>query len=452
MKKLVSLFLAIAMVLACCAALAEAPEGYPEVKEGIDFGGATIYILDYWSGDVGSDAHSDDPTEEQAAQYAYRAWLDETYNCHIVQKQGGDWGSQITEFTNFVAAPDGSYRLYIIEPGSVATAINQGYCEPWNDKVDLTADKWNAQDLAFTTKKGLTYGVYAGEAEPRQCLYFNKKVLEDAGIDWEEIYDKQDAGEWTWDAFVEYLQKLTRDTDGDGLNDVYGIIGDNSDFYIMSVFSNGGAFFTVNEEGKLQPTMDSDVAVEGLNWGKETWATYGAPQPEGANWDWYKNAWKQGYCGFYMYQTYGGFNDNSEMADMADPWGCVAFPIGPKGTTYVHVVSDNITLMPAVYDAETAAALAFIYDMWTNPTPGYDDEFAWVGNKLNYTDDRAVYETYAMLREAEHSAFNMTLALGTNNDIIGSTLLWNLGWDTPASQIEQSMPTWISLCAEYNGD
>ena len=40
MKKLVSLILAIAMVLACCAAFAEAPEGYPEVREGIDFGGA----------------------------------------------------------------------------------------------------------------------------------------------------------------------------------------------------------------------------------------------------------------------------------------------------------------------------------------------------------------------------------------------------------------------------
>ena len=450
MKKLFSLFLAIAIVMVSCAALAEAPEGYPEVREGIDFGGATIEILDYWSGDVGSDARKDDPTEEEAALYAYRDWLDKTYNCHIVAKQGGDWGSQITEFTNFVSAPDGSLRLYILEPGSVATPIKAGYCKAWNDFVDLSAEKWNKQDMAFTTKQGLTYGLYAGEAEPRQCLYFNKKVLADAGIDYEEIYDMQEAGTWTWDAFVELLQKLTRDTDGDGINDVYGLVGDSSDFYIMSVFSNGGAFFTVDEEGKLKPTMDSDVAMEGLNWGKEVWATYSAPAGEGANWDWYKNAWKQGYCGFYMYQTYGGFNDNSEMADMADPWGCVAFPIGPKGDTYKHVVSDNITLMPNVYDDETAAKLAFIYDMWTNPTPGYDDEDNWVGNKLNYTDDRAVFETYAMLREADHSAFNMTLALGTNNDIIGSTLLWNLGWDTPASQIEQSMPTWISLCDEYN--
>ena len=35
--------------------------------------------------------------------------------------------------------------------------------------------------------------------EPRQCVFFNKKVLEDAGIKWEEIYDAQADGSWTWE-------------------------------------------------------------------------------------------------------------------------------------------------------------------------------------------------------------------------------------------------------------
>ena len=113
-------------------------------------------------------------------------------------------------------------------------------------------------------------------------------------------------------------------------------------------------------------------------------------------------------------------------------------------------MSDNITLMPDVYDDETAANLAFIYDMWTNPTPGYDDEEAWVGNKLNYTDDRAVYETYAMLRESDHSAMNATLALGTNNDVIGNGFLWNLYWNDVSTMIEEKMPEWTGLCDEFN--
>ncbi len=50
MKKLVALILA-AMMLCASLALAESPEGYPEVVEGIDFGGATVTIYDYLSGD-----------------------------------------------------------------------------------------------------------------------------------------------------------------------------------------------------------------------------------------------------------------------------------------------------------------------------------------------------------------------------------------------------------------
>ena len=41
MKKLISLVLAAIMLFACCSALAEAPEGYPEVIEGLDFEGKT---------------------------------------------------------------------------------------------------------------------------------------------------------------------------------------------------------------------------------------------------------------------------------------------------------------------------------------------------------------------------------------------------------------------------
>ena len=68
MKKIMALVLAAMMLLACCSALAEAPEGYPEVKEGIDFGGADVTIYDYWSGEG---ARKEDPTEEEALQYAY---------------------------------------------------------------------------------------------------------------------------------------------------------------------------------------------------------------------------------------------------------------------------------------------------------------------------------------------------------------------------------------------
>ncbi len=444
MKKIMALVLAAMMLLACCSALAE----YPAKVDGIDFGGAEVQVLDYWSGDG---ARVENPNDEQAAQYAYRDWINETYNVNLHQLQGGDWGTCAEEMINFTSNPDGSLRMYIIEPGKVGSLVSKGYAAALDTSlIDINNGEWNEAEIKFMTVGGQLYGLYKGNSEPRGCLYFNKRVLTEAGIDWNTIYDMQANGTWTWAAFEDMLKTITKDTDNDGVNDIYGILGSGDDMYVCAVFSNGGCFFDFDENGKIFPAMNSDATITALNWGKNIQSNYWAPTPEGANWDWYKDAWKQGYCGFYMYQTYGGFNDNSEMADMEDEWGCVAFPVPNEGDTYITVISDNITMIPAVYDAETVAKLVFLYDLWSNPTPGYDDEYSWVGNKYNYTDERAVDETYAMLRKPEHCRVNNVTYLGTQNDVLGNSLLWQLGGSTPAELIEAGMPAWQALCDDFN--
>ena len=449
MKKMVALLLALMMVVACMPALAEQPEGYPEVVEGIDFGGQTIYIYDYWTAD---DSRKDDPSEEEQAQYDYRDWIMETYNCEIRQIQKGDWTTNVQELTNFCTSPDGTLCLYILPPDFVGTPMGNDLFAAWeSENIDFEDDKWNDSTINFMTKGDKVYGVATGNSEPRQCLFFNKRVLEEAGIDWETIYDMQADGTWTWEAFEEMLIQITKDTDNDGVIDIYGMTGNNSDMFMMGVVSNGGEFFRFNDEGKLEIAVNSDAALEGLAWTKDVFAKYFYQQPADGSWDYFKAAWLQGFCGFYMYQTYGGFNDNSELAPMEDEWGCVAFPKGPKGDKYVSIVSDNVTVIPNVYEADVAANLAYIYDLWSNATPGYDDEFGWIGNKYNKTDDRAVDETYAMLRDSEHCVANAALYIGSVNDVLGSPLLWQLAGGTPAELVEAATPAWQALCDAFNG-
>ena len=99
-------------------------------------------------------------------------------------------------------------------------------------------------------------------------------------IDYEtEIYDAQKNGTWTWAKFEEMLKKLTRDTDNDGVNDIYGILGSRDDMCMLAVFGNGGTFFDFDADGKLQPTMNSDATINALNWVKDTWAAYSMPTP-----------------------------------------------------------------------------------------------------------------------------------------------------------------------------
>lgn len=444
MKKLVALVLA-AMMLCASVAFAEAPEGYPEVKAGLDFGGKTVTIYDYWTG---SADRVEEPTEEQQAQYDYRDWLEATYNVKIVQIMGGDWGTCAEHMINFVSAPDGSYRAYLIEPGKVGSLVANGVAAPIN--YDFSDEKFNQVTIDAWSMNDQVYGFSTGKTEPRGCVYFNKRILQESNINWETIYDMQAAGTWTWAAFEEMLKATTKDLDNDGVNDVWGFGGSGDDMYNLAVFSNGGSYFDFDAEGKLQPTMNSEATLTALNWGKEMQSKYWAPTPDGASWDWFKEGWKAGTFAFYVYQTYGGFNDNSEMADMEDEWGCVAFPVPNEGDTYIHVASENTYLIPNVYTEEEVANIMFIVDMWTNATPGYDDEFAWIGNKYNYTDDRAVDETYAMLREDAHTKINRVTLLGTQNDILGNSLLWSLGGATPAELIDAGMPAWQAACDTFN--
>ena len=175
MKKLLALVLAAMLLTVSFAALAEVPEGYPEIIEGLDFGGQTVYFYDWWS----SGERDSDPDEELANTYAYRDWLEETYNVKLVEKALSDWAGNPTELANRVMNKDNSELCLIAVASDFAgNALANNLYMPWT--IDLSAEKWNAIASQFTTLGGKTYGVNVGANEPRSCIFFNKRVQEEA--------------------------------------------------------------------------------------------------------------------------------------------------------------------------------------------------------------------------------------------------------------------------------
>jgi ABC-type glycerol-3-phosphate transport system substrate-binding protein len=201
-----------------------------------------------------------------------------------------------------------------------------------------------------------------------------------------------------------------------------------------------------------------DNVTEALTWASNLWNNYARGSQEGENWDYFKEVFKSGNCGFYIYQTYGGYNEGTtDFSDMQDDWGCVAIPKGPKGDDYYYITSDNVTVVPSIYDAETTRNIEYIYALYNTTAPGVDDEDAWIGSKYKIcSDTRAVDETYAMLRESNHAKSDKSLYLGDNNLILGSTTygnyLWGMRWSTPAALYEGISSAWEGLCAVFNGD
>ena len=68
------------------------------------------------------------------------------------------------------------------------------------------------------------------------------------------------------------------------------------------------------------------------------------------------------------------------------------------------------------------------------------------------SDDRAVEETYAMLREQEHVVANKQYFLGDEEAVMGPPLYYQIDWVNPATLVEAAMPDWQFQCDIFNGD
>ncbi len=114
--------------------------------------------------------------------------------------------------------------------------------------------------------KGNTYGAYT--AAECQVMWYNKKVLKDAGI---PVPPTDYTNSWSWDEFVGYLKQLTVDSEGrhpgeagfDSRNIVrYGVSYDLwSAMYYPSIWSNGGG--VIDKDGKTV-LLDKPETIEAV--------------------------------------------------------------------------------------------------------------------------------------------------------------------------------------------
>ena len=437
MIALILTVLCLLIMLCTISAGADVPEGYPAIIEGLDFGGADVYIYDWWS----TGERVENPTEEQQRQYDYWDWLEETYHVHVIQVALSGWSDMPQELAQMVENKDDS-RLCIVavSGGFAGDSLKNDLYMPWTYGLD----QGNAATQDFMTRNGVCYGTSWGKnAEPRQGVFFNKRILEDAGIDWNGIYDAQGNGTWTWDMMEGYMNAVQRDTDGDGEIDIWGLTGSGDEITIGLVVSNGADFYGFNEENQLAPTIESIEMREALEC-RIAWNVYLCPS---SGWNGYQTNWAEGKAAFMIAQAYEGFNSNGSV-NQVDEWGFVAMPKGPRADIYKTSVLNNVYGVPNVYDEATALKLEQLYTLWTGPVPGADEN-AWASSYYALTDDRAVEESYGMLREEEHTTVLKYNLLGDQNSTV-SEILWNMNGGSAEEIIEAALPAFQERCAAYN--
>ncbi len=412
-----------------------------------DLGGMEIIMRDWWS----STEPAEPVNDYEEARDAYREWIQETYNFTFKQQAISDWGSTPQDFVDYsTAGGDENYIFILREDAATTAAMNNNlmYDLATLDCLDFSEAKWGPGVHKLMSKGDSIYCMYAGDTEPRTGVFWNKRLLEEAGVDPNKPYELQESGEWTWDAFTDLLSQVQRDTDNDGVIDIAGMAFNNRVFFNCAVYSNGGDYVG-QENGQYVYKLESDETLEALEWAVKALADYRMVDPEGSEWDYYINAWMNGEFVFCVEDAYcaGSTADGKKWGPMEDEYGFVCFPKGPKATDYTNIYSNNPVAIPACYDADKAWKLAFAYNLWTDPIPGYEDYEAWKpGYYKNFPDTEAV--DYTITRMMTNGRVTYHGLIG--NMDIGAELLDKLPGSVVSEQVEAIRDTWQAYIAEAN--
>ncbi|MCQ2573620.1 MAG: ABC transporter substrate-binding protein [Treponema sp.] len=410
-----------------------------------DFDGMVVRVADWWSSANGlQTAESQSPAEEDGKKFRQYGML--TYNYDCDQFGIGGWGSHPQTVANFCTTGGDENYVFVIDGRSISAGMkaNLFYDLSTIKSVDWTNKKWNKAVRDKTTKGNAFYGCRPIDPEPKGGVFFNKRLLKEANIDPDSIYDMQKDGTWTWDAFEKMLKATTRDLDNDGVMDTFGMANLSTEFCHLALMTNGTEWIGKDANGKYFSKCGDEKTIEAMNWVTKMVQNYEKPQPEGSNWDWMYAAFINGEVAFQADHEYRVGN----IADMRDDWGFVCFPLGPRGDgVYKTLHDDNTYVIPGCYDKDRAEKVAKIFDLWSDPTPGYGED-AWKEDYYSrFRDERAVDETLQLMRDNGIARYD-TLISGLN---LGN-IIWTVypGYATMQEKVEETANAFQALIDEAN--
>ena len=411
----------------------------------IDLGGMEIIVRDWWSPEEPAE-----PTNDyEEARDEYREWIQETYNFTIRSVAISDWGTAPQDFVDYVTTggDDNNYVFVLRNDPAIVSAMANGlmYDLSTLDCLDFTLPKFT-KNLCH---EQYSYNcMFAGPSEARTGVYFNKRLLTDAGIDPETIYDMQADGTWTWAKFEELMAQCHRDTDNDGVVDVYGLTLNESVMTDQAVFSNGGSYVS-KVDGKYEYNLEAPQTIEALEWCVDMYTKFDNHDPEGAEWDYYKEEFVNGKAAFMVEQEYAGTPGNF-LIDMEDEVGFVMFPKGPQYDEYINVWDNNPHAIPSCYDADRAWKIAFAWNLYTEDPAGYEGYNGYLSTaRAGVFDSRAVDETITMMAESEHGtvAYHGLIP----NLATGEQLTWSIAPNAVVSELVEAIrDTWKAYIDDAN--
>lgn len=362
-----------------------------------DLGGDTVTIVQPWGTQF-----------EEGEEKAHLEDVESTFNVNI-EIRNVPWQDIMDELNASVLAGDPMGDAVNVSHGWMLNYLEDGILRPINEELksldfyDRLPEESSDYVKEITTFRGETYGFNNFMDGACRVIIWNKKLFEQEGL--ANPYELYEAGEWTFDNFKDIAVQATKDTDGDGSIDQWGVAsthdsgGDaNMPFETGVYFSyaNGGRVYR-EDEGRIKFGGTEPEYIAGLNFAREL-----------IN----ENVWLRNESGGMPDQFLGGnvamletyLGDIEGLADeMEDEYGIVLYPKGPdtennvaigRGDIFYFVVPIGIDNPEATI--EVTSALFEITDPYLDTETYYEDQLEmWSENVWDRESMQMVEEYYA---------------------------------------------------------
>ncbi len=317
------------------------------------------------------------------------ATLEEKYNLSAFKWVNLTYAGTKESINTSILAGSPDCDIYMVDTGMAIPAQMNGLLVDLKTIVPADHDLFTNQDvfsyLDLGDGKACVLQVQ-GNFSNTYPLGFNYQMVMDAGL--EDPRDLYARGEWTWDKFIEYCQKLTQDTDGDNQTDQYGFCGFLNDSFRELCFSNG-----TTVAGGATETLSSAATGEVLQFLSDMYNKYNVCYP----YDSYanggdpsssmRNQYQEGNVAFFPIAVWiqnGNGNypaENNGIGNIEWDTAFVQWPVGPSGNAATNpgfnAIDGQFFVIPAgVTDPE--ATFNFLYDLYN-----------WFENDTDFRSDPA---------------------------------------------------------------
>jgi len=437
-----------AALLALAAALPAQAGGRSDLR------GADIVIGNWW---MDYDVNTAQPASElEARTLAYRRRMLNEHGFRMGYRNIASWGEMLQTAALSIMAGQPAASAFVLIPSWAMTLHRQGLLAPLPEDADFSPAApgdgrvtWNQGVRRLFTFGGSTYamGVGYGDSLQAMVVFFNKRLFSEAGLDPELPYNMQRDRTWTWENFLGIARQLTRDTDGDGVPDTWAMTPDLATHVINAIVASNGANYVGRDPatGLFYNATGRPEFLEALQFAMRL-RDEGVmmPPPEGAHWTWYQAAFADGRTAMAVEPLHVRGN----LRGMADDWGMVMFPIGPRARDFVVYVYENVLVVPSSFPPAEVSRIVAAIDLWNRPVD--DSPYAWQDGLWHiFRDSRAVTETMAIVRNPSLVQWQYHVMIPGLN--VGG-ITWQLYWHDgePAQLVEAVSLAWNALIADAN--